>query len=72
MRGSDDQPQPRADEIDVSVLEYARGADHARLNGIYILQFNRALLALDYVSTTPLNRHYWPQGRSDGAYPRTS
>lgn len=42
-----------ADEIDIHVLEYARGTDHARLNGIYIDQLNRALLALDYDGTTP-------------------
>jgi hypothetical protein len=49
-----------ADEIDIHVLEYARGTDHTRLNGIYIDQLNRALLALDYDGTTPLNPRYWP------------
>lgn len=49
-----------ADEIDIHVLEYARGTDHTRLNGIYVDQLNAALLALDYDGTTPLNPHYWP------------
>lgn len=49
-----------ADEIDVHVLEYARGTDHTHLNGIYIDQLNLALLALDYDGPTPLNPHYWP------------
>ncbi|MGW9159329.1 hypothetical protein [Microbacterium sp. NPDC055665] len=47
-----------ADEIDIHVLEYARVTEHARLNGIYIDQLNRALLALDY-DGTPLNPRYW-------------
>lgn len=47
------------DTIDIHILEYARGVDHARINGIYIDQLNRALLALDYDGTTPLNPHYW-------------
>jgi len=48
-----------ADEIDIHVLEYARGTDHTRLNGIYVDQLNAALLALDYDGITPLNPHYW-------------
>lgn len=49
-----------ADEIDIHVIEYARGTDHTRIKGIYIDQLNRALLALDYDGPTPLNPHYWP------------
>lgn len=49
-----------ADEIDVHVLEHARGTDHTRLNGIYIDKLNAALIALDYDGLTPLNPRYWP------------
>lgn len=49
-----------ADEVDIHALEYARGTDHARINGIHIDQLNPALLALDYDGTTALNPRYWP------------
>ena len=47
------------DTIDIEVLEYASGREHARINGIYIDQLNPALLALDYDGPTPLNPTYW-------------
>lgn len=46
-----------ADTIDIPVIEYARGADHARTTGVYIDQLNTALLALTTTASprsTPL------------------
>ena len=48
------------DEIDVEVREYARGIEHAKIEGVYIDQLARAVLALDYDGPEPLNPRYWP------------
>ncbi|QUY63938.1 hypothetical protein [Gulosibacter molinativorax] len=47
------------DEIDVEVREYARGIEHAKIEGVYIDQLARAVLALDYDGPEPLNPRYW-------------
>jgi hypothetical protein len=47
------------DEIQVEVREYARGIEHAKIEGVYIDQLARAVLALDYDGPEVLNPRYW-------------
>ncbi|WP_190265264.1 MULTISPECIES: hypothetical protein [Glutamicibacter] len=49
------------DEIEIEVREYARGVQHAKIEGVYIDQLSRAVLALDYDGTEALNPRYWQQ-----------
>lgn len=49
-----------ADELDIEVREHGRGIEHAKIEGVYIDQLGRALLALDYDGLEPLNPRYWP------------
>ncbi|MGK0742648.1 hypothetical protein ACSHWG_12315 [Leucobacter sp. Z1108] len=49
------------DEIEIEVREYARGIEHAKIEGVYIDQLARVLLALDYDGTEALNPRYWQQ-----------
>lgn len=49
------------DEIEIEVREYARGIEHAKVEGVYIDQLARVLLALDYDGTEALNPRYWQQ-----------
>lgn len=48
-----------ADEINVEVREIARKTKHAHIEGIYIDQLARAVLAIDYDGPTALNPRYW-------------
>ncbi|MBS3183453.1 hypothetical protein [Leucobacter manosquensis] len=41
--------------------EYARGIEHAKIEGVYTDQLARVLLALDYDGTEALNPRYWQQ-----------
>lgn len=47
------------DTIDIRVIEYASGRQHATATGLYIDQLNACLLALDYDGPTPFNPRYW-------------
>lgn len=49
------------DEIDIEVCEYARGTEHAKIEGVYIDELGRAVLALDYDGPEVLNPRYWPE-----------
>ena len=49
------------DEIEIEVREYARGVQHVKVEGVYIDQLARVLLALDYDGTEALNPRYWQQ-----------
>lgn len=49
-----------ADEIDIEAREIARGAEHVKIEGIYIDQLQRAALAIDYNGPEVLNPRYWP------------
>ncbi|MGO2520105.1 MAG: hypothetical protein ACTH8F_08285 [Microbacterium sp.] len=48
-----------ADEIDVEVRRISDGHEHAHVQGIYIDQMQRMILALDYDGADVLNPRYW-------------
>lgn len=47
------------DEIEIEVRQFANEKVHARLDGVYIDELRRALLALDYDGKAVLNPRYW-------------